>query len=134
MVVENVETVVEQVIDALNRRDAEALATLTTPDGEFHSRLAGVEGRPYCGEDGFREFFSDFEGSFAEAVWELAEIVGWSGDDLLLVLHVSGRGQASGAPIDVLAPQVWTFRSGKIWRNVVYSTREEALEATGLGE
>jgi ketosteroid isomerase-like protein len=129
--VKDVENLVDQAIDALNDHDAQAIADLSDPDLEFHSRFASVEGRVYRGKEGLEQYFADIDEAWGEATWELSEIVGWSGDDLVVVIRTYGSGRGSGAPFDVQSHQVWSFRDGRPWRNVVFPTLEEALDAAG---
>jgi ketosteroid isomerase-like protein len=122
------------VADALNERDADALLALVDPGFEFHSRLTAVEGRVYAGPDAFRDYFRDMDESFSDPRWSVEEVVGGSGDDVMVVFRFTARGRESGTPVDVRTPQVWTMRDGKVWRNVTYTEREEALKAAGLSE
>lgn len=122
------------MVEALNERNADALLALVRPDYEFHSRLMAVEGRAYRGREGFKDYFRDLDDSFTDLHWSLVEIVGGRGDNVMVVFGFRARGRESGTPVDVLAPQVWTFRDGSPWRNVIYASRTEALEAAGLPE
>jgi pimeloyl-ACP methyl ester carboxylesterase/ketosteroid isomerase-like protein len=128
------EALAAAIVAALNARDLDALGSLAHPDIEFHSRLVALEGRVYRGHEGMAEYFRDIDAAFADATWELAEIVGWHGSDLVVELRTTARGHESGVPIDVVTPQVWSFREGKPWRNVTYSSRAEAVRAAGLAE
>ena len=122
------------VVEALNARDADALAALVHPDIEFHSRLVALEGRVYRGRNGLADYLRDMEAAFTNARYEVDEIVGWRAEDLVVVIRTTAQGHESGIPIDVLAPQVWSFRDGKPWRNVTYSSRDDALAAAGSSE
>jgi ketosteroid isomerase-like protein len=132
--IDDVEQFVASGLDALNSRDPDALFALGQPDAEFTSVLAGTEGGVYRGRDGWRDYFHDIEETFVDFAWGLDEIVGWRGDDLVVVSRLSGRGRASGASVEVSLATVWTFREGKPWRGVTYSSKAEALEAAGLRE
>ena len=120
------------LVDALNEHDAAALHALVHPDYEFYSRLVAVEGRAYRGREGFVDYFRDLDEGFTDARWNLDEIVGGRGDDVMVVFRFTARGRESRTPVDVLLPQVWTFRDGRVWRNVIYASRTEALDAVGL--
>ena len=122
------------MVEALNQRDPDALLALVRPDYEFHSRLMAVEGRAYRGREGFCDYFRDLGESFTDLRWSLDEVVGERGDEAVVVFRFTARGRESSTPVDVLAPQVWTFRDGRPWRNVIYASRQEALEAAGLQE
>jgi hypothetical protein len=54
-----------------------------------------------------------------------------AGDQTVVIWRVTGRGKASGVPLDQGAGQVRTWRDGMLWRNVARSNAAEALEAVG---
>ena len=122
------------VIDALNRRDPDAMLAFVHPDAEFRARLAAVEGRTYMGLEGFHQYFRDVAETFADPHWALDELVGWRGDNLVVAIRFTARGRDSDVPVEVVAPQVWSFRDGRVWRNVTYRSKAEALEAARLSE
>ena len=124
----------ESVIEAMNRSDPDAVFALVDPEVEFHSRLASLPGHAYSGQQGLRDYFRDLGEAFADPRFELDEIVGWQGDHLVVVIRTVAQGRESGLPIDVLTPQVWSFREGRIWRVTTYRAKAEALEAAGLSE
>jgi ketosteroid isomerase-like protein len=129
-----VEKLAASVLDALNRRDPDALLDMVHPDYELHSRLVAVEGNVYKGPEGFREYFRDLEGGFRDFRWEADEIIGEPPGNVVVVFRFRGRGRESGVPVGGLAAQLWIFRDGKVWRNTVYRTKSEALEAAGRSE
>ena len=54
-------------------------------------------------------------------------------DPLVLVdIILSGTGKTSGAPLQVPAANLWTFRAGKAVRLEAYAGRESARVAAGL--
>jgi ketosteroid isomerase-like protein len=57
-----------------------------------------------------------------------------AGDRVLAVIHLTGRGEASGMEIDQRFFQVYEVRSGRIVRMVEFVRRAEALEAAGIRE
>ena len=135
MLPENLDQLVQEVLDAMNHRDPDAVAALGDPDIEFHSALASaVEGRIYHGREGLADYFRDIDDAFGEVRWSEIEIAARNGDDILVLLKATVRGRGSGVPLEQVSPQVWSFRDGKPWRNVVYATLDEALEAVGLSE
>ena len=131
---DDVDELAAALADALNERNADALLAVVHPDYEFHSRLVAVEGRVYRGREGFLDYFRDLDEGFTDVRWDLDEVVGRRGDDVLVVFRFTARGRESGTPVDMFAPQVWTFRDGRVWRNVIYASRSEALEAVGVRE
>jgi ketosteroid isomerase-like protein len=124
----------ESLTEAMNRFDPDAVLALVDPEIEFHSRLAALPGHAYKGRQGLRDYFRDVGETFADPRWEVDEIVGWQGGDLVLVIRTVAQGRESGLPIDSLTSQVWSFREGKLWRVTTYRTKAEALEAVGLSE
>ena len=55
-------------------------------------------------------------------------------DQVIAFVRVRGQGQASGAGVEIVGANIWTFREGKPVRGEVYAEREKALEAAGLSE
>jgi ketosteroid isomerase-like protein len=56
------------------------------------------------------------------------------GEQVLAVIHLVGRGAASGMEIDQRFFQVYTVRDGKIIRMVEYIRRGDAVDAARLSE
>ena len=98
------------------------------PDIEFIAPLDNTRGIEELGRR-WREFLAEWE-HFATTPERFIEL----GEDRVLVLvHFKGRGRVSGAPVtDFSGGQLFTVRYGRVVRLVLYSTRDEALEATGL--
>jgi non-heme chloroperoxidase len=128
------EIFVGRMIDAFNRRDITALSSMVQPDFEFHPKVASVAGHPYRGAEAFRHFFSDLDDSFSEVHWELDEVVGRRRDQLIFVSRAIARGRASDVPTENALPEVLSLRDGKPWRSIIYSSKEEAIEAARLVE
>jgi hypothetical protein len=57
-----------------------------------------------------------------------------NGDNVLVRLRYFARGKTSGVDVDAPGWHVWTVRSGKVVRWLVFGTEREALEAAGLSE
>jgi ketosteroid isomerase-like protein len=125
-----VEALARTVPSILARRDADALLAVVHPAYEFRSRLVSVEGRAYTGPDGFHEYFRDLDEGFTDITWELEEVVGLPSDQAIVTFRLRATGRGSGIPVDFTTHQLWTFRDGKVWRNDVYGSREEALAAS----
>jgi ketosteroid isomerase-like protein len=54
------------------------------------------------------------------------------GDDVVGVLHLRGRGRASGAEVDMHFFMHWKVRDGKIVYLYEHADRGEALRAAGI--
>ena len=89
------------------------------------------EGDVRYGPDAVIAFFRDWIEPFAElhVDWELHEL---GPDRALALLTTRGRGRASGAPVEMQAGQLWTFREGRAVRMVFYLDPDEARRAAGL--
>jgi ketosteroid isomerase-like protein len=57
-----------------------------------------------------------------------------AGDKVVVLTRETGKGKASGVPLDQEAADVWELRSGKVIEVCFYLKREDALEAAGLRE
>jgi ketosteroid isomerase-like protein len=123
-------------MDALNARDFETLADLSFyhPEGEFHSLLAGVEGEVYVGGvEGLRKWAEDVDATWENFHAEVLEIHELGDEQAVVVFRATGRAKASGIPLDWRVAQVWTWREGKLWRNVSYTDPSEALRPSDCG-
>ena len=73
-----------------------------------------------------------------ESEWEelrtVAEEFIDAGDKVLVTVHFSGRGRASGIEVDARLHEVWVVRGGKIVRMDEFTDRADALDAAGLRE
>jgi uncharacterized protein len=129
---ENVETL-RRAFEAWNAGDLDGVARLFSPQAEFIPLRSLLEGVPYRGPDGIRQFARD-----AAEEWEFLRVTPDEfrdlGDRVLMLGHFDGRGRASG--MDVRFPVGWVAEvfEGKITRMRSYSDPHEALAAVGLGE
>ena len=64
---------------------------------------------------------------------EVEELMG-QGENVLAAVRIRGRGRRSGIPVDNRVYLHFKVRDGKIVYCYEYETRDEALEAAGLGE
>ena len=131
----NVEVVVG-TFEAVNSRDFGAAVDAFAEDvtlvlhGEYrHLGGEGVSGKENVGA-WFADWFSQFESDYRFEVEESRDL----GDRVLVVATHHGRGRASGVPATTRVAYVFTVLDGKIVRDDIYPSREEALEAAGLSE
>ena len=95
------------------------------PFEENHTVFHGVEGAERV-RAGWLE-------AWAEHHIEIEEIID-AGDDLVVAMHLVGRGKGSGVEADVrLYPHI-KLRDGKAVYVFEYENRAEALKAVGLAE
>jgi uncharacterized protein len=114
--------------DALNRGDIDGALAPLADDAEWHESGALPESDVYRGRETIREFLHGFLESWEEFVQEVEDVVA-SGDKLVVLLHMRGRGRESGVEVDASYAHVWTMRGGRATRVDAYYDRERALEA-----
>jgi ketosteroid isomerase-like protein len=125
--------VVRLVLDAVNRRDVEALVDCLDPDVEFSPILSPLEGPIHTGHPGVRRWLRSLE-----LDWEVYEIrlerVYEFDDSALGLGSWRARGRTSGVQLDS-QPGAWhaRVRDGRAvwWRT--HTDRMEALRSVGLG-
>jgi ketosteroid isomerase-like protein len=129
---ENAEIVLE-AIDVMNARKVPE--HLMADDAELQNVRTAVTDNLYVGPAGFARWLDDFFGVMeADARFEVEQVLAAASDSVVVMLHLTGRGAASGAPLDLRWPATIWIREGKITRAVGYPGKEEALEAAGLAE
>jgi ketosteroid isomerase-like protein len=129
---ENVE-VVREGYDNLARRDMEAAEVMMQKhlarNFVFESALTG---QVYRGAQGIRDLAAD--------LWETLDYVPSPeefidlGDDVVVVLRISGRGARSGAAVSQHVAMLFTFEGDRLVRGKSFTSRDEALEAAGQRE
>jgi ketosteroid isomerase-like protein len=126
--------VLKLVLEAVNRRDSEALVDLLCPDVEFFPILAALEGPVYSGLPGVRRWLRSLE-----LDWEVFETrldhVYDLGDSALGLGGWHARGRTSGVELDSqLGAWHARVRDGRVvwWRT--YTDRADAYRALGRME
>ena len=104
------------------------------PGVEFEEDPRFPEARTYRGRVEVLRYFTDFVSQFEHFVLDVEDLVDAGGTDVLVCLHIHGRGKGSGAGFDVQAGWIFTVRHGDVVRIRAYFDRAEALEAVGLSE
>ena len=87
----------------------------------------------YHGLDGVREWFQGLTDAFGDVHYEVEKMRDL-GEQVVVLLHISGRGPSSGIQVDYRFVPVFTFRDGKVVRMDRFDDWAEALEAAGLSE
>jgi ketosteroid isomerase-like protein len=126
---------VRELADAGNRGDLDALVALLSPDvvWEENPELPGLR-EVYRGRAEVREWGEEVLEVVESPHSELAEITELSHDRVFTETLVTGRGKASGVPVELRYWSVLWFAEGKIARRQVFWTKDEALEVAGLRE
>jgi ketosteroid isomerase-like protein len=131
---ENLE-VVRAFIEATDRGDLDELIERLDPEVEW----VPVESDPayavHRGHEDVRAWLQEWAEAFPDMRWEAERLLDAGEAVVLAVVHLAGRGAASG--IDVETPAyavVFTMRSGRIACIEEYADRAKAFQAVGLRE
>jgi ketosteroid isomerase-like protein len=131
----NVE-IVRLLFDVFNRQDAHGADDLWATDGEWWPAYIGgglLEGAVFRGREGLAEFIELQSETWASVLAEPVEMRDL-GDRVLVEVHLSAVGRASGIPVDRVTWNIFELRDGKAAIGRVYTTKDEALKALGLSE
>ena len=128
---ENVELHIK-ALDAVNRRDLDALLALMDPDVEAVSALVAIEGG-YHGHIGMQRWWENLLAAFPDFTIEVDEVRDF-GDVTVASLRNRGHGADTDTPFEQPVWQANRWQHGTCiwWRTV--RTEAEALEAVGLSE
>ena len=100
----------------------------------MENATTAVTARTYFGATGIEEWFGDFFGVLEDG-WDYDLDLVKVGDDCAVAkINLTGRGRASGAPLDLSHWGVAWVAGGKVMRAVGFASKREALEAAGLSE
>ncbi len=122
------------MLDAFNSDDLEGVIAAFEDDCEIDEppEMPDSPAAGYRGHDGLRDWMRNLRG-VAGATFEARRFEP-RGDSLLCELASTGRGHASGAPVEWTTYAVFDVRAEKIARIQVFLSRTEALQAGGLPE
>jgi ketosteroid isomerase-like protein len=134
---ENVEIVREAyrvLAKGVDERAASSLveAGLADPDGEIDFRTAYPDGQ-VLRLAGMTEFF-DTQPWGRSLRFEAESIKAAGTDRVLVFVRVRGVGSGSGVEIEGRLAHLITIRENRLARTEVYTDRDKALKAAGLGE
>jgi uncharacterized protein len=125
--------VVQRAIEAYGRGGVEAVLRYYDPEVEWTSTGGYIERGTYRGHDGLRRYFGTMEEEFKDLRIEPVELID-AGEQVLGSVRFTGRGKASGAPVEMTLISVGSLRDGLIYRVRNYPDMAEAREAAGLSE
>ena len=124
----NVETL-RHGYEAMNRRDLSEVIALIDDDIVWNPGELSPDGQPDSrGRESFVAFLHSWIEAFDEFRVEPYEVIE-DGPFLIALVRQSGRGRASGAPIQIEIAHVWTIDDGRAVRLDSYRTEEAALQA-----
>jgi ketosteroid isomerase-like protein len=124
--------IVRESIDAINRRDWNALLMPTAPGFVLDMSRAIGPGAGVYGLDELEAFVEDLTGNWEAMRIEPSEFIE-AGDHVVVPYVVHSRGR-EGIEVTARPTFVWTIRGGLVERVAMYQEREDALEAVGLAE
>jgi ketosteroid isomerase-like protein len=130
---ENVE-VVRQFFLGTNERDLDAALSNVAADAELDwSASDAPDSGVFRGPGEWRKWLA---GRIEEldARFDVTEIIDVPPYSIVTVVHMRGRGRASGVDVAQLGAAVWTLRDGQIVRTAMCQTKGQALKAVGLEE
>jgi ketosteroid isomerase-like protein len=131
---ENVE-IVKRAFGAMLNGDYGIASSGFCADAVWHNTGHFPGPLRYVGREAIVEFWTTLTEQFDESAGEQAiERATSAGNRVVLGLHSVGRGQSSGAPIDIRWAAVVQVANGLISRVDVYGNWERALKAVGLEE
>jgi ketosteroid isomerase-like protein len=81
----------------------------------------------------FNEAIRSVFDAWGEVRFEAEHVID-SGDDVVALGRVRGRGRAGGIEVSRPHGQIWTFRDGRVIRMRWFHSHSETLEAVGLAE
>jgi ketosteroid isomerase-like protein len=96
--------------------------------------MSAVELQTYRGHDGVRRYLSELADSWQEWRQEVEEVFDAGPDTVVAVFRSCVIGKDSGVAVESQRALVCVLSEGRLLRGRVYTSREEALAAVGLGE
>jgi hypothetical protein len=96
--------------------------------------FATVGGAVYCGHDGLRRLFRDFEDVWGDEIGIEPEAYFDLGEHTLVFQVARGRGRQSGAEVAMPYAEVARWRDGLCVYFKGYANREDALRDLGVSK
>jgi ketosteroid isomerase-like protein len=127
---ENVERLV-QAYGSFNEGDRTALLAFLSPGFVYRPRSELPGNEPVAGREQFEQVLRELSEVFAAARFEVEEVIDLE-HHIVAVIHQTARGASSGLAIDQRVTHVLEVEDGRATALLVFTTREEALEALGL--
>jgi ketosteroid isomerase-like protein len=126
--------VVRKALEASSRGDLDSFIEALDPAVEW----TPVRGDPgyevYHGVEAVRASIESWAEAFSDMHWEAERILDAGGDRVAAIVHLTGRGAASGVRTEYRYGTVFTVRGGKIVGVREYASLRKALDAVGLRE
>jgi ketosteroid isomerase-like protein len=127
--------IIRRWVEGFNRADIEACMELAHPQAEVDvSRAAGPYAGVYRDREAIRGLLEGYFDAWESLVWQPERFIQHDNGCIIMPFVVSGRGAASGIPVETRAAVAWTVRDQKVIRMQLFDSEHEALEAVGLSE
>jgi ketosteroid isomerase-like protein len=120
-------------VEACDRGEIEAALALCDPDVELVEAEALPGPVTASGIDAVRRYLERFQTHWSDGSWEPEEFRE-AGEKVYLRARLRLVGRHSGIEVDREWIYVFTFRDGKLRRQVGYDDQSEALRAAGLAD
>ena len=122
--------IVRAAMDAWFSGDEASMLALVAPDVTATQFPDQLDVRDYHGHDGVRELMAGWMDMWTDWSFEILEVRDIGGH-VLARGRQSGRGTASGAPMDSEVVFIFTVQGGVINRWQMFHDEREALDAVG---
>ena len=116
---------------AVDRGDIEAVRELFAPDIELFDRPEVPNAQSYRGWEGMAATVRDSQDTFEDFRF-VPERLLEKGDRVVVIVTMTGRGRASGVPVEERIGHLWTLRDGLAVELRAFTDPADALEAAGL--
>jgi ketosteroid isomerase-like protein len=124
--------ITRRAIEAYGREGFDRTLRYYHPEVEWTSTGDYIERATYRGHDGLRRYLGTMEEEFNDLRIEPVELID-AGEQVISSVRFTGRGKASGAPVELTLISVGSLRDGLIYCVRNYPDMASALEAAGLG-
>jgi ketosteroid isomerase-like protein len=116
-------------LDALNRRDLDAMLANLQPDAEMVPLRAVLDGTVYRGHDGLRQWLADMAEDWDDLRIETEELRDLQGGRVLVLGRFHARGKSSGVNLDHRAAWICEVAGGRMARIRFFEDAAAALRA-----
>jgi uncharacterized protein len=122
---------IRQGYEAVDRGDIEAVRELFAPDIELFDRPEVPNAQSYRGWEGMATTVRDSQDTFEDFRF-VPERYLEKDDRVVVIVTMTGRGRASGVPVEERIGHLWTIREGLAVELRAFTDPADALEAAGL--
>ncbi len=126
---EELRTIADTAIRALNSGDLDSFLSVVSEDAEFTSMIAEVEGQTFRGHDGVRAWWDTVSGSFQNVRWEILDVEGSGGRGLA---RLRAFGDLGGVEVEQMVWQAARYHDGKLDWWGFFRAESDAREAAGV--